>query len=183
MPGLNLKMRKDKRLLPAIALITAALLLTGEWFSCCRVNEAFAREIAQFARTLGLVGNATGSLATDKAKAAATAASMAEEADAHPHCHRPVVPSAHNEAVAATAPDPGFAAESQAFAQDSRCLSENAITRQSMVGSESLNLGSAPPAIMGQELPIAIHFAPVERPRPQNRSGPPVYLLTLRLLV
>ncbi|MEO6097407.1 MAG: hypothetical protein ABIW76_17860 [Fibrobacteria bacterium] len=166
-----MKIRNGKGLLPAIALITAALLLTGEWFSCCRINEAFAREIEQVAKALGLIGEA------------APVVSAAEVADAHPHCHGPAAPAAPSGEVPALHPDADVPQGTPALAQDAHCLSEQAITRQSMVGSESLALESPPEAIALHDFPVATPFASVERPRPQNRSSPPVYLLTLRLLV
>ena len=163
MTGTTLSLKRH-RLLPAISVLTASLLLTGEFFSCCRINEAFVNNTRAFIQSTGLIRQTT------------PVASTSEEQDNHPHCHG-------QEAQSAQHIEHEYSAAVSAYTLDKSCLSELAITKKSMVGSESFSLDISPGPVSISEEPILVKYVSVNKPRPQNRSSPPVYLLTLRLLV
>lgn len=152
---------KTRRLFRGVALLVAILFITGQVFNCCLVNESFARAMKGFFRHGG-----------------ETALHNEDQEDAHPGCHGH---AAHQETATVhsgmpTSGEPGYN-------QDGSCLSEQSLSAKPMVASE---YAQAPllPAVFAwvpqAEFPQAFFF---ERPRPQNRSSPPLYLTTLRILV
>ena len=155
---------KRHRLLPTISVLTASLLLTGEFFNCCRINEAFAHDVRQFIQSMGLIRQAN------------PVASTSEGQDNHPHCHG-------QEAQSSQSIEHESYPAVSAYTLDKSCLSELAITKKSMVGSESFSPDISPAPVSTSEELVLFEYVSVNRPRPQNRSSPPVYLLTLRLLV
>jgi hypothetical protein len=163
MPGTILSMKRH-RLLPAISFLTVFFLLMGEFFNCCRINEVFANDVRLVIQSLGLIGDAN----------PVTAAS--EEQDHHAHCHG-------HEAQSSRLIEHAAIPAASAYTQDGSCLSELAITKKAMVGSESFTLDISPASVSIGEESILLKYISINRPRPQNRSSPPVYLLTLRLLV
>ncbi len=163
MPGTILSFKRN-RLLPAIAVLSVFFLLTGEFFSCCRINEAFASDVRQAIQSLGLM------------KPLKMASNTSEDPDHHSHCHGHEAPS---NAQLDEAVQTGYSM----FTQDGSCISELSITKKSMVGSESFALEIPTAYVAIFEGPVLVQTYSVDRPRPQNRSGPPVYLLTLRILV
>ncbi len=158
------------RLLPAISIISVFFLLTGEFFSCCLINETFAKDVRQAFAILGF---------TKPIKAAAITSENPEQhaENSEHHCHG-------HETVAATLLEEGTALTNHAiFTQDGSCLSELSIAKKTMVGSESFTL-QIPSTTMAHFVePSAIKSFSIDHPRPQNKSSPPIYLLTLRILV
>jgi hypothetical protein len=134
------------------------LLLTGETLSCCRINESISASLRALV---------TGS---DHHEEAAD-----ESGDPHSHCHG----HAQNALPEHGAPiDAG-----SAYVPFGSCISQYSLQAKPMVAGEfAFSL-----AILSTQVPILAFegvapFMP-ERPRPQNKAGPPVYLITLRLLV
>ena len=163
MPGTILNFKKH-RLLPAIAVLSVFFLLTGEFFSCCRINEAFAQDVRLAIQAMGLI------------KPLVVVSSTSEDPDHHSHCHGH---EAHSNSQMEEAVQP----DHSLFTQDGNCISELSITKKSMVGSESFALEIPTAYVAIFEEPDLVPSLFVDRPRPQNRSSPPVYLLTLRILV
>lgn len=159
--SLSISALKSRRLFQGVALLVSVLFITGQVFNCCLINESFARSVKDLFRN-------------------GAAKSVRTEADenAHPHCH-------------------GHAAEKEAgsvlaektspldthYSQDGSCLSEKAFSAKPMVAGEYAQ-APIPLLVVGwviqTELPQSFFF---ERPRPQNKSSPPLYLTTLRILV
>jgi hypothetical protein len=155
---------KRHRLLPAISFLSVILLLTGEFFSCCRINEILSNEVHGLILKLGLI------------RQAHPIASASEEEDHHAHCHGHANHSPQQIEIKVI---PG----ASGYTQDGSCISELSLTKKSMVESVSPTwvLSTASFGICEETAPLK--FVSVNRPRPQNRSSPPVYLLTRRLLV
>jgi hypothetical protein len=155
---------KNHRLLPAISVLTIFLLLTGEFFNCCRINESLANNAKLFIQAMGLLKSKT------------PIASTTEAQNSHPHCHG-------HEAQASEHIEHEIFPSTSAFTLSESCLSEFAITKKSMVGSKTFSLDISSTPISINEEPFLVKYFSVNKPRPQNRSSPPIYLLTLRLLV
>jgi hypothetical protein len=159
--SLSISALRTRRLFRAAALFVSVLFITGQVFNCCLINESFARSVKDLFRP----------------RAAKVLYAEAGE-DAHPHCHGHAAESEAGGLVAErTSPLDSH------FAQDGTCLSENAFSTKPMVASD---FAQAPIPLFAvgwvihPELPRSFYF---ERPRPQNKSSPPLYLTTLRLLV
>ncbi len=161
MPGTILKLKRH-RLLPAISVLTVSLLLTGEFFNCCRINVAFAVDVRQVIQTLGFI---------TPLKAVA---STSEDPDHHCHGHE-----VHSTSQIDGDAIPGLSM----FTQVGSCISDQSIAKKSMVGSESFTLEIPTAATRFLEEPLVVKSFSIDHPRPQNRSSPPIYLLTLRILV
>jgi hypothetical protein len=158
---------KTSRLFRGAAFLVSLLFITGQLFDCCRVNESFAHAVLGFFRH----GDAKPALAE------------AGE-DAHPRCHGHAIASRENRDPQAGSllAEKAAPAESE-YAQDGSCLSEKAFSKKPMVASE---FAPAPIPLLVVGWAIQPDLPPsffCERPRPQNKSSPPLYLTTLRLLV
>ena len=162
---ISLKRFKDGRLLPVVATLVSVLLLTGQFFACCRMNEEFAATLVKVLSRL---------------------------ASPHLHSHDNQEPEAGEsrhtchghgrsvESVVAATPE-GISACSVAAKEE--CLSEHAFSRTPMLVSE-LDV----PVLATLPVPISLDAIQPEpyfesRPRPQNKSSPPLYLTTLRILI
>lgn len=148
---------RKTRMLPLLAVLSSVLLLTGETLSCCRINA----EISETLKTL-------------LTKSSLQEGSADEAGDAHSHCH------GHPQEVAATQ---GIPNDGSAYVPFGSCISQYSLQAKPMVAGDfafSLDIGFAHAPVTSLE-----EVAPflTERPRPQNKAGPPVYLTTLRLLV
>jgi len=155
---------RSHKLLTAISILTAFSFLSGEFFNCCFINQAFAAKIKKIVTVL----NQTESNSkTDK---------NIDDEDHHSECH------GHNDADG-TELSSGQAGKSVAMNMEGHCLSEQSITQQSMVANLSYALNFT---VEQTGLIVASILTPlkiVTQPRPQNKSSPPVYLLTLQILV
>jgi hypothetical protein len=144
--------------MPILSVLCSVLLLTGETLSCCRINESISESL----RAL-LAGPAHHEESADGT------------ADPHSHCH------GHAQAAVAEQETPDIAGS--AYVPFGSCISQYALPAKPMAAGElgfSLDCGftQAPLIVSEGVAPFLI-----ERPRPQNKAGPPVYLKTLRLLV
>ncbi len=154
---------KKSRLLPVMALLSSLLLLTGEFFNCCRINEAFAEGISQALHGLGFGSHEQ-------------VASVSEEVEHHPHCHGHHEKQ-HSKKISLNEKN------QTVLAQEGMCISENSITKKAMVANEAWFVPViAITLIFDKEITQALPFH-TEKFIPQNRSSPPLYLTTLHLLV
>lgn len=164
MPVLIQKLKKRNGLLAAFSVLSGVLLLTGQIFNCCLINGSFARDAKQFFHGLGVTHS-------DKH-------GVAEDADSDPHAH------CHGKEIRTDADGNYDPIGNQAgYAQNCRCLSELAIPKQAMVGNQSLFLEPASAPSIAFLEPLLAKSLSIDRPLPQNKSSPPVYLLTLRILI
>lgn len=149
---------RKTRLLPILGILCSILLLTGETLSCCRINESISDYLHAFL---------TGSTQSKPAQS--------DESDHHPNCH-----GHEGNTVAIPNGEGGSGAH---YAMAGTCISEYSLKAKPMLAGDfafdaEFIAGPALPLTFGTVMP----FVP-ERPRPQNRSSPPLYLTTLRLLV
>ena len=146
------------RWLPILSVLCSVLLLTGETLSCCRINESISETLR--------------ALVTGPGHHEETAD---ESGDPHSHCH------GHAQSVVAEHDTPSEAGS--AYVAFGFCISQYSLLNKPMaVGEFAFSLDilfTKAPLIAFEEV---APFLP-ERPRPQNKAGPPVYLTTLRLLV
>lgn len=159
--GQSISALKTHRLFRGVALLVSVLFLTGQVFNCCLINESFARGVKDLFR-----------------HGSAKALHAEAGGDAHPHCHGHAAEKESGGPVAErTSP------LDSRYAQDGACLSERAFSAKPMAASEFAQ-AHIPSLVVGwvtqTELPRSSRCA---RPRPQNKSSPPLYLITLRLLV
>ncbi len=156
---------KTGRLLPGAALLLSILFLTGQTLNCCRVNEAFGHSLrALFHGATGYQGEAI-------------AAHEGIGEDAHPHCH------GHPSDESGIHSVPQDLAGESHWVQDGSCLSEKSIAGKPMLANEFSGLQLEIPVfarICETRMPLPVCF---QRPRPQNKSSPPLYLTTLQILV
>lgn len=150
---------------PMLAVLTAFLLVSGQVFNCCRLNETLSENLGLAMKRLGRWVNSSAKPAESKM------------VRSHPGCH------GHSATEVALAPDLPLTDSPIQWRSAEVCLSE---------------LDSAPKALQPASIPDAGSFFPTspvpatvpplklsqfEHPRPQNKSSPPIYLLTLRILV
>jgi|GEM_PF-3914604 len=151
-------------ILPAIALLTAVLLVSGQILTCCGLNESLSGSVARMFHTLGLMETA----------------GAGDSLRMHPTCHGPA--DAMEKGIASEFP-PG-AAEEPAYHPREICLNEMALpVKAQAFGSASPE--EPPPAPKSEGLIIiSLIKRPLAGSRPsRNDTGPPVYLRTLRILV
>lgn len=152
---LSLRHRKSAAWVSAVAGVTSLLLVLGQVFHCCRINEAVA---ALVSHTLEhLEGSAHG-----------------EGAEGHP----PLV--SHHAACHGAAPTEGEAAHPP-IQPDEACLSEADLTLKGVEPGPYGSLKLFPAAAKVPAWPVT-RPAPA-LPQPPDAAGLPPYLLTLRLLV
>ena len=159
---------KQHRVLPVLALVTAVLLISGQILNCCRLNESISASLTRAFQSVGIIP--------------AHKAQVAQESEikSHPNCHGHGSESGVASNASITQPiEPG----QNNFEAEESCLSERTFT----VNAQP----SSPLSLI--DLPVQVHIGyvdafvrlhtQVDRPRPQNKSSPPLYLLTLRILV
>lgn len=148
--------------LPFLSVAMAFTLVAGQFFTCCRINETISAGIAKYLQAFSHAS----SHGTDN-----------HAAKTHPGCH------GHGVKQEITAPFVPIDHSGTQLKSDEACLSEAANTPKALQ-STSLELSSLfqpSPFLWLASLPF--DHVQVERLAPQNKSSPPVYLLTLRLLV
>jgi hypothetical protein len=155
---------RASRILPWIALLVGVLFLTGQTLNCCHVNESIAKSFKHlFSRVSGPHLHSEGDIS----------------ADAHAHCH------GHGTGVHGHG-SPSLAKSDVSdcdYSQDGACLSEKSFAGKPMLASDAAVQSPVVP-MMAVMIEIPETPEPIfERPRPQNKSSPPLYLTTLRILV
>lgn len=161
----SLKTLRKSPLLPILAVVVGFFLVAGQTFNCCRLNETLSENIAKALQGIGHWGEHAG------------ADSEVKPVKTHPGCHGH--PASEESQVAniplEDAPIQWKSAET--------CLSELDAAPKALQPPSNpvLDPFFATAVVLEADLvPLIPRF---EKPRPQNRSSPPVYLLTLRLLV
>ncbi|HKP98120.1 MAG TPA: hypothetical protein VJ385_20490 [Fibrobacteria bacterium] len=155
---------KRGRLLPGVALIVAFFFLTGRFFACCRFNQNVGAAVSRVLHgpvSFGQHGH-----------------SDPDHDPGSHHCHVHTADAQAAPSVSSHGP-----ADACTLAEKDECLSEHAWSGKPMVQSEFVSdQGLLPPApILAEDSqPLPRLF---ERPRPRNKSSPPLYLTTLRILV
>lgn len=180
-----------KRLLSSISILSASLLLTGEFFSCCRINEALAKNVAGFIDSIRLSSTAHSSTPSnappgERSHAHSTTPFVAFSEPtlakhAHCHGHGPVKENQTHHAI--TSEDQDHSSADLEIEQDGNCISDMSITKKSMVSSEAVTLEIINAPLAYSIEPILTKPSILDRPRPQNKSSPPLYLLNLQILV
>ncbi|MDQ3001889.1 MAG: hypothetical protein M3Y08_11595 [Fibrobacterota bacterium] len=170
--SLSLSTFKKQPLLPVISILTAVLLFSGQTLNCCCLNESVSDTLTQTFRSMGLI--------RDLKPQAASEVEPNSHPNSHPNCHGYGSEGEPASTVVPTQPvDPG----QNQFASEAACLSELTFTVNAQPYSP-LTLSDFPTQVhIGFIDEFAQRLAQFERPRPQNKSSPPIYLLTLRILV
>jgi len=150
---------------PALAFVLSVLLIAGQTLNCCRLNETISTTIGQAFKFM-VPDNVEMSLA-----------STPEPGKTHAGCH--------GQGRVAESPMPEEAGNAQGphINAEESCLSEVALEPQALQPASTAGIGWSAPVIASVPAPALPRIVRLEKPRPQNRSSPPVYLLTLRLLV
>lgn len=151
--------------LPPLALAMSLVLVTGQLLNCCRLNETLSTSLGEALKALTPVrGHEKVSVARP-------------EAGSHPGCH------GHGVSTVTTAASIPVDVEGPRWQAEDPCLSELAFTPQGLP-SYSPDFSGLFPSTSSLLLGAPVRRPDrVEKPRPQNKSSPPVYLLTLRFLV
>jgi hypothetical protein len=169
---------KKRRLFKGVALGMTFFLLTGQFFNCCRINESFA-SVLEHMFLPALSAKAGTGVAHAEKSGAAPSPEMDEVADAHPHCHGHggAMHAERNSSEAFAFPG------DREFNPDRHCLSGQSFNGKPMLACDIADAHVALPAtVLSVETSVPARFK-FEQPRPRNKSSPPLYLLTLRILV
>ena len=155
-------------LVSVLAVVSSFLLIAAQVFNCCRLNESISENVGKAARALGdLVSHPEVNPQYRTAKT-------------HMGCHgHPPSGELQAETELPHLPDQ---TGSQLKAEES-CLSESGLIFKALspsIGIQTAFFIEAPVFLQEIEIPSLLRF---EKPRPQNKSSPPIYLLTLRILV
>lgn len=166
--AISLSRFKKHRAVPVVALVSATMLVSGQLLNCCQLNESLSGMLAKAFHSVGLFHSHE---AVHDSEAAS---------HGHPNCH------SHGLAEATSSDSPvALAAEAgqKHLEAHESCLSEHAFVVQAQASNNHW-LAALPIQVRDGRCEDLVNApARVERPRPQNKAGPPVYLLTLRLLV
>ena len=158
---------RKNRLLPIAAVISSILLLTGESLNCCRLNQSLSQTLQKW---ITVAQNHPITVQDD-------------DSDHESHCHRHSNLIAHTGSHESDRIVSASAGDGAGLDTPNTCISENSLAAKAMLQGEfaMVDLLTLFPAPQFTFVAVA-PFLP-ERPRPQNRSSPPLYLTTLRILV
>jgi hypothetical protein len=159
--------------LPVLAMVTTMLLISGQVLNCCGINESLSASLAKTLQTLGIID-------VHKAKVASEA-----EPKSHPNCPGHGSETASEALVTAKASQPLVPAEpgQNQYAAKESCLSERTLSVNAQPSNPDSPINLAVQAQIAFRAEFARFPVQAEKPRPQNKSSPPLYLLTLRILV
>lgn len=150
---------------PTLAFALSVLLVIGQALNCCRINETISASIGQVLKTLVHGGPHAASEATGSPR------------KSHPGCH------GHGPEAGTESPSPQIPSDGPHYQSGEPCLSELSIASKALVPAPTSDIGLSIPVASYIPLSAPPRIAHLEKPRPQNKSSPPVYLLTLRILV
>ncbi|HKP96952.1 MAG TPA: hypothetical protein VJ385_14475 [Fibrobacteria bacterium] len=158
---------QSRRLLSGIAFLISFFFLFGQFFNCCLINESIGTAL----------NRAFHSSSHEHEVGAQADADADDDEDAHCRGH---AGHAHPETIVSS----GVEGEATPrFEQVESCLSEQSFSGKPMLASEIAVSHVAISVVhLLAEVPASLPFL-FERPRPQNKSSPPLYLTTLRILV
>lgn len=151
---LSVRHRKPSPWVASLALLTSLLLVLGQVFHCCRINEAVAAWVSHTVEHLEGHAHADG----------------AEE-------HPPLL-THHADCHSAGGPEED---SSHPMQPEEPCLSETDLAFKALEPGSPAFLQSAPATVASFSHPPQAPVPAVSGPR--DPAGPPPYLLTLRLLV
>jgi hypothetical protein len=158
---------KKHPLLPVVALLASFFLLTGGVFHCCRINESLAEKLMEI-------------LTVSEAAATSPAAKLDEDmAGRHPACR------GHGTQDKSTpSPSPLSAADGARTVLEpaGHCLSALSLAAKAMAIGEFPVLDLPVSSVLSGEKAATL-INRVSRPRPHDKSSPPLYLITLHFLV
>lgn len=156
---------RKSSLMPILAVATSFLLIAGQVFNCCRLNESISESVGKAA------------LAVSQMISHPKVESTVQSGKTHLGCHGHT-PSDESIVIA----DLPIGNGSRVNAEES-CLSESGFAIKALTPSDAsqTTFFTGTPALI-QEIPVP-RLSRFEKPRPQNKSSPPIYLLTLRILV
>lgn len=143
----------------AIAVACSLLLVTGQAFACCHINESLASGLERWLSARSL----------HHAENQAQAADANSDAPCHEEGKKKEDKEKNREGISLGPQD--------------HCISGSGLSAKPMVASESHLPALIPPNAPGAAklaLPPGFQF---EKPRPPNKSSPPVYLTTRHLVV
>ena len=161
----NLTTLRKTSLMTVVALVSSFVLIAGQVFKCCRLNESISENIGKAA------------LAVIHRVSPPAMEREVHSAKAHSGCHGHS-PSDESP-ISAVLPDEN----GSRLNSDASCLSESGFASMALTPSDAshMTLFTGTPALV-REIPVP-RLSRFEKPRPQNKSSPPIYLLTLRILV
>jgi hypothetical protein len=152
-------------LMPILAMVSSFLLVAGQVFNCCRLNESISERIGKAA------------LAVSQLVSKPDVERVNPFAKTHLGCHGH--PPSDETRVKSDLPD----ASGVRLKGEEPCLSESGFAKKAFTptdASHAIPFSETPALVRETLVPRLPRF---EKPRPQNKSSPPVYLLTLRILV
>lgn len=156
--------------MPIMAVVSSFLLISGQVFKCCRLNESISESIGKAA------------LAVSHLVSQAEAEPPVQAVKTHLGCHGH--PPSDESQGKGSQVNAGFQDPNDVHinAKES-CLSESGFALKAFSPSDGsqASLFSETRALV-REVPVP-HLPRFEKPRPQNKSSPPLYLLTLQILV
>lgn len=156
---------KKRSALPILAVAISFFLVAGQVFNCCRLNETFSESISKTLNRIGHWGDRP------------MAGSVALPAKTHTGCH------GHPASVEPKTTSVHFANAPIQWKSGETCLSELDAVPEALQPSADPVLDPFFAAFRILESELDFTVPRFEKPRPQNRASPPIYLLTLRLLV
>ncbi len=169
-------------MLASISILMTFLLLSGEFFSCCKINQAFALELHTIlSASLGFKNHPNAPLANGMKPDPIE--SEIQNLDSHPHCHGHALASEQKVGTGDNISE-NFTKGDRALSVDGSCLSERAITKLAMAQNISFDIDFIHfESAIKLESSIRPVFIALERPRPQNKSGPPLFIFVRQILV
>lgn len=162
---LTLTSVRKTSLVPALAVLSSFFLVAGQVFNCCRLNETVSESFGKAAHALSHLLNHSEEAPKNQA------------AIAHHGCHGHILSSKDQV-------NGFFQNQAGSHLQaDASCLSETGFTPEGLKPSEGFTHPFSTQAPAPLQAVVVLRLPRIEKPRPQNKSSPPVYLLTLRILV
>lgn len=148
-----------------LAFALSLLLVLGQTLNCCRINENLSASLVGAWKSLVKIGPHAASEATGSPR------------KSHPGCH------GHGPETGTESPSQPAPVDGPTYQSGESCLSEVAFETQALQPTPTTDTGLSAPVAAFLPPPALPPLAQLGNPRPQNKSSPPVYLLTLRILV
>jgi hypothetical protein len=152
-------------LLPILAVVASFFLVAGQVFNCCRLNETLSDNIGKALKGIGHWGKHPGENSDVKL------------VKTHPGCH------GHPESDESQVTSIPLEDAPIQWKSAETCLSELDAAPKALQLPSNLVFDSFFSTSLVLEAYLVPSVPRFEKPRPQNKSSPPIYLLTLRLLV
>lgn len=148
---------------PFAALLTSLLLVAGQTFTCCKVNRQFSEKV--------------GGILNRISQWAKPADATTGHGKSHPGCH------GHPAKTGIGSAPPVHESAPIRWNPQEDCLAELSAKANALPSDSQISVGQCLPPMRE----IGFHREPIiprsGKPIPSNKSSPPLYLLTLRILV